>query len=277
VVSPSDNREPQTSAPAATDWDAAAISEATHLNLVEFARSPARWSSAGALLEEHGAVLAAGGRPYPVVFNNALREVRAAIGGEELLERAAAFFGPRGHSFGVWVRSDVDDDLRPACTDRGLQRVVAFPQMVCDAPVSMPADGPQPVRVADDVGVQDFWDVCASAYESIGLPRDAIDSLDRFSMLLVPSVVAYVLYLSGEPVSAALAMVSHGVGGIYWVGTVPAARRHGYGDLCSRAATNAGFALGAKTMCLQASPMGAPIYERLGYRTIYTYDIYAGG
>jgi predicted GNAT family acetyltransferase len=229
------------------------------------------------LLEEHGAVLAAGGRPYPVVFNNALREVRAAIGGEELLDRATAFFDDRGHSFGVWVRSDGDDDLRQACTNRALRRVVTFPQMVCATPVSMPTDVPQPVRVVDDAGVKDFWDVCASAYESIGLPRDAIDSLDRLSMLLVPSVVAYVLYLSGEPVSAALAMVSHGVGGIYWVGTVPAARRRGYGDLCSRAATNAGFALGASTMCLQASPMGAPIYEGIGYRTIYTYDIYTAG
>jgi len=39
-------------------------------------------------------------------------------------------------------------------------------------------------------------------------------------------------------------------------------------EACVRLVSNAGFARGAKIAALQASPMGEPIYQRIGYRTI---------
>jgi predicted GNAT family acetyltransferase len=57
------------------------------------------------------------------------------------------------------------------------------------------------------------------------------------------------------------------VAGVYWVGTTGGARRTGHAEACTRRVTNAAFALGARAVTLQASPMGEPIYTRLGYRT----------
>jgi len=40
------------------------------------------------------------------------------------------------------------------------------------------------------------------------------------------------------------------------------------------AATNAAFDLGARTVSLQASPMGFPVYERMGYHTVGGYQLW---
>jgi len=48
----------------------------------------------------------------------------------------------------------------------------------------------------------------------------------------------------------------------------------GLGEAVTRAVTNAGFDLGARINTLQASPMGAPIYLRMGYQTVFDYRVY---
>ena len=70
-----------------------------------------------------------------------------------------------------------------------------------------------------------------------------------------------------------MTIVSHGVAGIYWVGSLAAARGRGLGRAVTAAATNAGFDLGADFASLQASPMGEPIYRAMGYETIYDYRL----
>ena len=70
-----------------------------------------------------------------------------------------------------------------------------------------------------------------------------------------------------------MTIVSHGVAGIYWVGSLAEARGRGIGRAITAAATNAGFDLGAELASLQASPMGAPVYRAMGYETIYDYRL----
>jgi hypothetical protein len=55
---------------------------------------------------------------------------------------------------------------------------------------------------------------------------------------------------------------------------VPAARGAGLGALVTVAVTNLAFARGAASCSLQASPMGASVYQRLGYETAYHYEEY---
>jgi len=51
-------------------------------------------------------------------------------------------------------------------------------------------------------------------------------------------------------------------------------RGRGLGEAVTRAVTNAGFDLGARINTLQASPMGAPSYLRMGYQTVFDYRVY---
>jgi predicted acetyltransferase len=71
-----------------------------------------------------------------------------------------------------------------------------------------------------------------------------------------------------------MTIVSHGVAGIYWVGSLEQARGKGLGRAVTAAATNAGFELGAEIASLQASPMGKPIYEAMGYETVFDYRLF---
>jgi ribosomal protein S18 acetylase RimI-like enzyme len=68
-----------------------------------------------------------------------------------------------------------------------------------------------------------------------------------------------------------MCILTHGVAGIYWVGTMPAARGKGLAELCTRAAGNAGFDMGARVASLQASVMGEPVYRRMGYIEVTRY------
>jgi ribosomal protein S18 acetylase RimI-like enzyme len=70
-----------------------------------------------------------------------------------------------------------------------------------------------------------------------------------------------------------MTIVSHGVAGIYWVGTVDDARGRGLGWTVTATAVNAGFDLGAESASLQASSMGESLYRRMGFETIFNYRL----
>jgi predicted acetyltransferase len=90
----------------------------------------------------------------------------------------------------------------------------------------------------------------------------------------MPTGAFAIARVDGVPAAAAVAITDarSGVGGVYWVGTTPAARRHGAGDAVTRLVTNASFEAGASIVTLQASQAGAPIYGRMGYREVCWYE-----
>jgi predicted GNAT family acetyltransferase len=104
------------------------------------------------------------------------------------------------------------------------------------------------------------------------MPADACERLfASCERMLRPHVIAALARVEGEPASAALAILSHGIAGIYWVGTVEKQRSRGLGEACTAAVGNAAFERGAAAVVLQASRQGEPIYRRMGYREITRY------
>jgi hypothetical protein len=73
--------------------------------------------------------------------------------------------------------------------------------------------------------------------------------------------------VDGWAASMAAASVSHGYVGIYAVATAESFRGHGYGEALTWRATLSRPDLPAT---LQASPMGRPVYERMGYEVAAT-------
>ena len=248
-----------------------------HRNLIAFSRAITRWGSRGALEESGGAVLCAGGTWIPVVANGAFR-TDDALEGDELIDRADAFFGRLARGYSVKIRdSGEDDDLSAACEARGLEAFgEPVPQMIRDTPLPTvdPADGVSLRLVDDDDGVRDFITVNAAAYGTYGMPAEVLSDLFDQTAVLVEDPAAHIVVASrgGEPLATAMVYESDGVAGLQWVGTVPTARTGGLGALVTVAATNLAFAHGASSCTLQASPMGAPLYLRLGYETIYFYS-----
>ena len=250
-----------------------------HLNLIEFGRESSRWGRGGGVQEDDGVVLYATGTSLPVLSNGAFR-VDESVPAESVVAKAEAWFGARRRGYTIQVRdTGQDDDLRAACETYGL---LAFgeggPEMVCRARVtdpSLPAGAE--LRVVDsEADVAEFAAVNARAYATYGMPPDAAP--DTFSLpgrlLASPHVRAVLARVDGVAVAAALTFASHGIAGVYWVGTVDESRGRGLGEAVTRAVTNAGFDMGARANTLQASAMGEPIYRRMGYESIYRYSSY---
>jgi len=248
-----------------------------HLNLLEFARENARWARHHTVVDEPGVLLFAGDSDFPAYVNGAFR-TDDRVDADTVVERARSFFHERDRGFSFWVRElPVDADLARAAEGAGYGKVFDYPQMICRAPLEERAapDGIEIRRVADAQGVADFAGVNAQAYTVYGSPIEATTSnFGRPRGFLAPHNAAFVAYLDGEPVAAAMTVLSHGIAGIYWVGTVEAARGKGIAEACTRVATNWGFDAGVPNVQLQGSPMGEPIYRRMGYDDLYRYDFY---
>ena len=254
-----------------------AEAELGHRNLIAFSRSITRWGSRGSLEEGDGAVLCAGGTWIPVVANGAFR-ADDALGGDELIARADVFFGNLARGYSVKVRdSGEDDDLRAACAASALAPFGdPVPQMIRYATLESPppVDGVVLRPVEDAQGVHDFIAVNAEAYGTYGMPAEVLAELFDQPAVLLEDPAAHIVVATreGRPIATAMMFESDGVAGLQWVGTVPGARTGGLGALVTVAVTNLAFERGASSCTLQASPMGAPLYLRLGYETIYHYS-----
>ncbi len=88
-----------------------------------------------------------------------------------------------------------------------------------------------------------------------------------------PAIHHYLAWVDGMAVASVTVMVSHGIAGIWNVGTLPEYRRHGLASaLMSRALTDAAKA-GARCSILMASLEGYGLYRAIGYR-VYTETFY---
>ena len=62
--------------------------------------------------------------------------------------------------------------------------------------------------------------------------------------------------------------------GVYAIATIPAARQNGYGAAMTARVVADGSGAGCDVAVLQASELGRPIYERLGFRVAVLYRAY---
>lgn len=248
-----------------------------HRNLIDSSRQLFELDDAAKVEAGDGWLFGAGGSAHPVISNAAFRR-DDDLGAEQFLRRAKEFFDARGRGFSVWVRGEEpeDRDLVSAAQAHGLQEVYETPEMVLKAPVEEPPlpPGAELRKLTSAEQAEDYWRIAAAAYASLGFPPEIFAGYTDHSGLLAKNIAAFIAYFEGEPASIAMTLVTDGVAGVYWVGSLERARGRGLGRATTAAATNAGFALGADIASLQASPMGKPIYLDMGYETIFDYRLF---
>jgi ribosomal protein S18 acetylase RimI-like enzyme len=81
-------------------------------------------------------------------------------------------------------------------------------------------------------------------------------------------------YLDNEPVATATVFATGLAAGVYFISTRPAYRRQGIGELMTRRALTEAASLGAQFAVLGSSPMGQRIYERIGFRTLFSSQLF---
>jgi len=243
------------------------------LNYAEAMRELTR-RAGGVVLDEDGLLLFASPHPLPVLANGVMRT--GPVAPVDVLARARDFFAARSRGFSVFIRAHRDADLRAAGEAAGLTLSGESPGMVVDArlPDYPPAEDVVAAEVETDEDVRGFASVMAEAYATYGMPPDVAPAvLSSIDVLRAPHIASVLVRLEDRPAAGAMVIVTHGVAGIYWVGTRPEARGRGLAALATQRATNLGFDRGARMGALQASVMGEPVYRRMGWIEITRYPL----
>ncbi len=212
------------------------------------------------------------------MISNAAFRVEDDLDPAELLARARTFFAARNRGFAVWARHDIaeDRDLIEAAGEAGLRQVYEMPEMVHGERVEerpLP-DGVDLRQVATAAEAADYWQVATNAYATNGFPPEIFAFYENHDGLAAGNAAAFLAYLDGRPAAIAMTIVTRGVAGIYWVGTIEDARGRGLGWAVTASAVNAGFDLGGEIASLQASPMGESLYRAMGFETIFDYRLF---
>ncbi|MBN1691821.1 MAG: hypothetical protein JW901_12470 [Dehalococcoidia bacterium] len=243
------------------------------LNLIEFWRESSKWIPNTEIVEKQETVFIDCGIDFPgcsLVFNLSQDSGQPA----EFIARAKAFFAGRKRGFSIILRGHRDHDIIQYCKDQKMFLVGDSRGMVLygKAKGGEAPPGAELRRVSSAMELQDFRSVAAESFLDLLFPREVSEAyFTHAERVLSPFSILATVYFKGEPASCALAMLSHGIGGIYWVGTTKKARGKGLAKYCVQEVSNAAIDMGARMLVLQASHFGSPVYPRIGYREFSVY------
>jgi ribosomal protein S18 acetylase RimI-like enzyme len=149
-------------------------------------------------------------------------------------------------------------------------------RLLIDLPDAPPPAGTRFAEVADADGLRTWAAILADGFGEG--PREAEWAAEVYGVLGVGPRSRHRLvtaHLDGEPAAAAALLLDGGVAGIYFVGTRPRFRGRGLGAAITAHAMALAAEAGAGTAVLGASPMGRPVFERLGFTTVATIRVFA--
>jgi len=244
------------------------------LNMAEFWRESAKWIPDTEITESDGAVFINSGMAFP----GCSAVINLSEGADEnpadFIARSKAYFSGKKKGFSLLLRGHYDQPIIQYCKDQKVFLVADEPGMVLDAKSKggAPPDGVELHWVDSQKELDNYREVVAEAFLDLAFPREVSDAyFTDARRVLNPFSVMAVVYLQGQPASAAMAMLSHSIAGVYWVGTSKEARGKGLAQYCVREVSNAAFDMGARKVVLQASKFGAPVYPKIGYREFSRY------
>jgi ribosomal protein S18 acetylase RimI-like enzyme len=257
--------------------DGAELLALMDLNMVACYRADTSATPGGEVVEAPGLVMFR--TPLGRISTN-MAIVTGAIEAPAIRALTAEMYRPTDSPFSVWTREHADSALEPALHELGFHQIHREPGMVF-VPGAGPAVPPPPgvtIRaVRDDAERAEYGALVTKAFAVYGVPEDSLaEHFATLDSVYGPTTQAFLAWRAGRAVAGAILYMAHGVGGIGWVGTLPDDFRRGYGRAITWAVIEEGFRRGAAFMNLQASPMGEPMYRRMGFTTPTHYRWFLG-
>jgi ribosomal protein S18 acetylase RimI-like enzyme len=169
-------------------------------------------------------------------------------------------------------------DVRARLEGVGLQRGDPSPAMLIDL-----SDMPPPksvdglvIEAADDAERRRDWG--RLTIEAFGMEESLQTAMGSCEATIPADMFEdqprFVGYLEGVPVAVSSLVMTDGVAGVYAVATLPHARKRGIGAAMTLHAMCEGKRRNADVAVLQATDMGRPVYEQIGFRTVFNYQNY---
>lgn len=171
---------------------------------------------------------------------------------------------------------EIDGDLGDAIADAvraGLTRRTTLPFMVLDARNATSTVVPDAltIRRAEPADHEVFRRVSGAGF---GAPREVADLFGASRLLDRPEGNAFLGFIGTEPVATSYRWTHDGTTAVFNVATLHDHRGKGIGRAMTDAAMRADP--DADLTCLQASDMGRPVYEAMGFWTVATSVIFEG-
>lgn len=186
------------------------------LNRMEYWRESLNWIPGTEVFEDQDAVFINSVVDFPAC-NIVLMRSR---GTAEVISRAQQFFSQRKRSFALLLRNHGDQDAIKFCRGSKMLMISDNAGMALEQPVNKKKlrDGAELHWVEDAKGLEGFEQVTAEAYQDLGLPAAITHKYFALAdRVLSPYSIWAVVYYQDEPAAAAMAILSHGIAGIYWV------------------------------------------------------------
>jgi hypothetical protein len=252
--------------------DDATLARLEHENMVEWLRICAAQVDGSVIRVDRGIGTYLTGLPARL-FNQilVLDNDAAAIA----LDAAVATARERQDRFCVVLRRGADDRFAPGMADLGLvleedvlPGMALYPIPSAGAKTSTGLD----IRIVRDAAGLD--DHIRTAAIGFGFPESIARAIIGEELWAREGCTVYVGYDDGEPVTTGFSVRTGRTLGVFTIATVPSERGRGHGAAMTVRLAADGAAAGCDVAALQASDMGRPIYERLGYRLIVEYDVY---
>ncbi len=202
-----------------------------------------------------------------LVFNARLEPEKVDDVIESLISKAKAR--------GVPIRWYIGKNSEPANLDEYLTQHGfasfgrAAPLMAADLSIlreeTTAPSGLEIIEVEDVTTLKTWSQVATEGFG--GTPENEKVNFRWFTTIMEMGLPAhfYLALLDGKPAATSQLVPAKGVAGIFYVATLPEFRNRGVGYAVTLHACEAGKQMGYQAATLQASPMGEPVYRRMGF------------
>jgi GNAT superfamily N-acetyltransferase len=248
--------------------------EMCHENFIEGYESVSRVVPGGKVEQIGGLTAVRSGMPGPsfnVVFG--LNHPKSVAQVKEGIER---LFLRANTEFQIVTLPETLDELEPIIREMNLTEREVFPGMVLDPIPDASPDRIKELEIRQVSGSEEIAQFLRTGASGSGTPPNYFD-IWKAGILAGASLpwsrgANYLGYVGVKPVATSLRIRTGDVAGVYFVSTLAEFRRRGFGEAMTRRAIADGRTAGCTLGYLQASKMGRPIYERMGFRVFEEYS-----
>lgn len=223
------------------------------------------------ILEFDGLLVTNCGQPAP--FFNVAFVQRPLHSPRESIKRVLGYFEERALPCLICFPPHLDPDAEALVAGHGFELAEPHPGMILNPIPALPECPPE-LEIRLVVGDSELEDFQNTAELGFGMPFSLPQHLASPRFRDHPAVSMFVGYVNGRPASTSCLITTGSVAGVYWVSTLEGFRGRGIGAAISAHAIRIGQSLGCDMATLQASRMGRPVYERMGFEITDEYRNY---